>query len=157
MSRRGPAQKRKINPDPRFKDKVIGKFINKMMQDGNKSVSERIFYGCLDIIKEKTKVEDPLTIFRQALENAKPLLEVRSRRVGGANYQVPVEVKADRRQALAMKWILGYATDRGERTMEERLAGELIDANESRGGSIKKREDVHKMAEANRAFAHYRW
>lgn len=157
MSRRGAIPKRKINPDPRFKDKVVSKFVNKMMYGGKKGVAESVFYRALDIIKEKTGIDEPMKIFRQAMENVKPILEVRSRRVGGANYQVPVEVKAERRQALAMKWIVGYARDRGERTMEERLAAEFLDANENRGGAIKKREDVHKMAEANRAFAHYRW
>lgn len=156
MSRRGGYPKRKINPDPKFKDKVITKFVNKMMWDGSKGVAEKVFYGALDLIQEKSGQEG-LKVFRQALENAKPMLEVRSRRVGGANYQVPVEVKADRRQALGMKWLIGYARQRGEHSMEERLAGELMEAFENKGGAIKKREDVHKMAEANRAFAHYRW
>ncbi len=156
MSRRGGIPKRKINPDPRFKDKVIAKFVNKLMFDGKKGVAERVFYKSLDLIQEK-KGDDALKIFRQALENAKPLLEVRSRRVGGANYQVPVEVKAERRVALAMKWLINYARERGEHSMEERLAGEVMDAFDNKGGAIKKREDVHKMAEANRAFAHYRW
>ncbi len=156
MSRRGGYPKRKINPDPKFRDKVIAKFVNKMMWDGKKGVAEKIFYGALDRVQEKSGQEG-LKVFRQALENAKPLLEVRSRRVGGANYQVPVEVKADRRQALGMKWLIGYARQRGEHSMEERLAGEMMEAFENKGGAIKKKEDVHKMAEANRAFAHYRW
>lgn len=156
MSRRGAIPKRKIQPDPRFKDKVVAKFVNKLMWGGKKGVAERIFYKSLDMIQAKTGNEG-LKVFRQALENAKPLLEVRSRRVGGANYQVPVEVKAERRVALGMKWLIGYSRQRGENSMEERLAGEFLDASENKGGSIKKKEDVHKMAEANRAFAHYRW
>ncbi len=156
MSRRGGIPKRKILPDPRYKDKVVAKFINKLMLGGKKGVAEGIFYKSLDAIQNKTGNEG-LKVFRQALENAKPLLEVRSRRVGGANYQVPVEVKAERRVALGMKWLITYARQRGENSMEARLAGELLDASESKGGTIKKKEDVHKMAEANRAFAHYRW
>ena len=156
MSRRGPAQKRKINGDPKFKDKVVAKFINKFMFGGKKGVAETVFYNALDIVQEKTG-EEGLKIFRQALENVKPIMEVRSRRVGGANYQVPVEVKAERKQHLGMKWLIGYARDRGENSMEERLAGEILDANDNKGGAMKKREDVHKMAEANRAFAHFRW
>ncbi len=156
MSRRGPAPKRKINGDPKFKDKVVAKFINKFMIGGKKGTAETVFYKALDLVQEKTG-EEGLKIFRQALENIKPVMEVRSRRVGGANYQVPVEVKAERKQHLGMKWLIGYARSRGENSMEERLAGELLEANDNKGGAMKKRDDVHKMAEANRAFAHYRW
>ena len=156
MSRKGQTPKRKILPDPRFKDKLVGKFINKMMWDGEKGAAEKILYKSLDRIKEKTN-DDPLKIFKQALQNIQPLLEVRSRRVGGANYQVPVEVRAERKVSLGMKWLIGIARNRGEKSMEERLAAELLDAYENKGGSIKKREEVHRMAEANRAFAHYRW
>ena len=156
MSRRGGIPKRKILADPRYKDKVVAKFINKLMIGGKKGTAEGIFYKSLDTIQNKTGNEG-LKVFRQALENTKPLLEVRSRRVGGANYQVPVEVKAERRVALGMKWLITYARQRGENSMEERLASELMDAFENKGGSVKKKEDVHKMAEANRAFAHYRW
>lgn len=156
MSRKGLTPKRKINPDPRFKDKVVTKFLNKMMWDGKKGVTETIFYKAMDMIQAK-KNDDPLKIFRQALENVKPLLEVRSRRVGGANYQVPVEVRAERKVALAMKWLINSARDRGESKMADRLAGEFMDAFDNKGGAIKKREEVHRMAEANRAFAHYRW
>ena len=134
----------------------MGKFINKMMWDGEKGAAEKILYKSLDRIKEKTN-DDPLKIFKQALQNIQPLLEVRSRRVGGANYQVPVEVRAERKVSLGMKWLIGIARNRGEKSMEERLAAELLDAYENKGGSIKKREEVHRMAEANRAFAHYRW
>ena len=134
----------------------MGKFINKMMWDGEKGAAEKILYKSLDRIKEKTN-DDPLKIFKQALQNIQPLLEVRSRRVGGANYQVPVEVRAERKVSLGMKWLIGIARNRGEKSMEERLAAELLDAYDNKGGSIKKREEVHRMAEANRAFAHYRW
>lgn len=157
MSRKGPAPKRKINPDPKFKDKLIAKFVNKLMWGGKKGTAEHVFYKSLDLIQNKTGTEDPLKVFKQALENIKPLLEVRSRRVGGANYQVPVEVKAERRIHLGMKWLIGASRSRGERSMEERLAAEVLEAVDNKGGAIKKREDVHKMAEANRAFAHYRW
>ncbi|MBI4412392.1 MAG: 30S ribosomal protein S7 [Deltaproteobacteria bacterium] len=156
MSRKGQTPKRKILPDPQYKDKLVGKFINKMMWDGRKGAAEKILYKSLDRIKEKTN-DDPLKIFKQALQNVQPLLEVRSRRVGGANYQVPVEVRAERKVSLGMKWLIGIARNRGEKSMEERLAGEILDAYESKGGAIKKREEVHRMAEANRAFAHYRW
>ena len=156
MSRKGPSIKKKSYTDPRFKDKLVGKFINKLMWDGKKSVAERVFYNALDIVSEK-KNDEPLKLFKQALENVKPVLEVRSRRVGGANYQVPVEVRAERKVSLAIRWLIGFARSRGETSMEKKLAGELMDALENRGGAIKKREDVHRMAEANRAFAHYRW
>ncbi|MDO8519191.1 MAG: 30S ribosomal protein S7 [Deltaproteobacteria bacterium] len=156
MSRKGQAPKRKIIADPRFKDKVISKFINKMMWDGKKSTAEKILYKAFDTIQAK-KNDDPLKIFRQALENVKPILEVRSRRVGGANYQVPVEVRLERKVSLAMKWMIGFARSRGESSMEERLANEIMEASDNKGGAVKKREEVHRMAEANRAFAHYRW
>ncbi|MBF0103692.1 MAG: 30S ribosomal protein S7 [Deltaproteobacteria bacterium] len=156
MSRKSQAQKRKITPDPKFKDKVIAKFMNNLMWSGKKSTVEKIFYQSLDIAEKKGN-EEGLKIFKKALENVKPTLEVRSRRVGGSNYQVPVEVRADRKVSLAMRWLITSARARGEKSMEERLAGEFLDAVNNRGASIKKREDVHKMAEANRAFAHFRW
>lgn len=156
MSRKGQAPKRKILPDPKFKDKVISKFINNLMWDGKKSVAEKVFYKSLEIAEEKGN-DEGLKIFRQALENVKPSIEVRSRRVGGSNYQVPVEVRAERKISLAMRWLIIASRARGEKSMEQRLAGEYIDAINNRGAAIKKREDVHKMAEANRAFAHFRW
>jgi small subunit ribosomal protein S7 len=156
MSRKGPAVKRKINADPRYKDKTIGKFVNKLMYDGKKDVAEKILYRAFDIIETK-KSDDPLKLFKQALENIKPILEVRSRRVGGANYQVPVEVRAERKVALGMKWLILASRTRGELTMQDKLAGEIMDALDNKGGAMKKREEVHRMAEANRAFAHYRW
>ncbi len=156
MARRRVAKKREIVPDPKFKDLVIAKFMNNLMVDGKKSVAEGIVYGAFDIIEEKLK-EDPVKIFKKALNNVKPNLEVRSRRVGGATYQVPVEVRPDRRQTLASRWIVGYSKARSGRTMRDKLAAELMDAAENRGGAIKKREDVHKMAEANKAFSHFRW
>ncbi len=156
MSRRRAAEKREIMPDPKYKDLVLAKFTNSIMLDGKKSIAESIVYGALDIIEEKTK-SDPLAAFHEALDNVKPQVEVRSRRVGGATYQVPMEVRAERRQALAIRWLVESARKRSERTMTERLAGELLDASNSRGSSIKKREDTHRMAEANKAFAHYRW
>lgn len=156
MSRKGQAPKRKILPDPRFNDKIVAKFINKMMWDGKKGVAERAFYKSLQIIEEKKKQEG-LKVFKQALDNVRPLLEVRSRRVGGSNYQVPVEVRAERRVSLGMRWLIDGARQRGEKSIEERLAGEFMDAAANRGAAIKKKEDVHKMAEANRAFAHLRW
>lgn len=157
MSRRGPAPKRKLNPDPRYNDRLVGKFINHMMISGNKSVSEGILYRAMELATEREKVEDPLKFLKQAVENVKPKLEVRSRRVGGATYQVPVEVRPERKVSLSIRWLIQYARERGEKTMEERLAAELADAYQKRGGAMKKREDVHKMADANRAFAHYRW
>ncbi len=156
MPRRRVAEKREILPDPKYNSKVLSKFINAIMQDGKKSIAERICYGAFDILKDKTG-EDPLKVFKAALENVKPVVEVRPRRVGGATYQVPVEVRANRRLALAFRWIRDNARKRPERTMTQRLAGELLDAYNNTGASVKKREDTHKMAEANRAFAHYRW
>jgi small subunit ribosomal protein S7 len=156
MARRRSAQKREILPDPKFKDKLATKFINNLMLDGKKSLAETIFYGSMDLINDKIN-EDPLTVFKKAIDNTKPTLEVKSRRVGGANYQVPVEVRADRKQALSIRWLIASATARSERTMVERLANEFIDAANLRGAAIKKKEDVHRMAEANKAFAHYRW
>ncbi len=156
MPRRRRAEKREINPDPKFGDVVLSKFINCLMHDGKKSVAERIVYGALDRIADKTR-KDPLGLFHEALDNVKPQVEVRSRRVGGATYQVPVEVRPERRQTLAIRWLIAAARARGERTMMERLAGELMDAASNRGAAVKKREDTHRMAEANRAFSHYRW
>lgn len=157
MSRRGPAPKRKLNPDPKYNDRLVGKFINHMMLGGKKSTAETILYRAMGFACEKQKLDDPLKFLKQAVENVKPKLEVRSRRVGGATYQVPVEVRPDRKVSLSIRWIIQNARNRGEKNMEERLAAELADAYEKRGGAIKKRDDVHKMAEANRAFAHYRW
>jgi small subunit ribosomal protein S7 len=156
MARRRSAQKREILPDPKYHDKLVTKFINNMMRDGKKSLSERIFYSSMDLMQAK-ETEDALVLFKKAVENTKPTLEVKSRRVGGATYQVPVEVRADRKQALSIRWLLSSAKARTERTMEQRLANELIDAANKRGAAIKKKEDVHRMAEANKAFAHYRW
>jgi small subunit ribosomal protein S7 len=156
MSRRHRAEKRKVLPDPKFGDEVLTKFMNCLMLDGKKSVAERIVYGALDIIQEKTR-QEPVEVFREALSNVKPAVEVRSRRVGGATYQVPVEVRADRAQALAIRWLIDNARKRNEVTMTERLSGELMDAANNRGSAIKKREDTHRMAEANKAFSHYRW
>jgi small subunit ribosomal protein S7 len=156
MSRRHQAEKREINPDPKFADLVVSKFMNSIMRQGKKSVAERIVYGALDRMQSKAK-SDPIQLFHQALDNVMPAVEVRSRRVGGATYQVPVEVRNERRQALAIRWIITAARARNENTMEERLSGELLDAANNRGTAVKKREDTHKMAEANRAFSHYRW
>ena len=156
MARRRSAQKREILPDPKYHDKLVTKFINNMMRDGKKSLSERIFYSSMDLMQAKES-EDAIALFKKAVENTKPILEVKSRRVGGATYQVPVEVRSDRKQALSIRWLLASAKARTERTMEERLANELIDAANKRGAAIKKKEDVHRMAEANKAFAHYRW
>ncbi len=156
MSRKGNIPKRKVLPDPKFHDKLVSKFVTKLMYGGKKSVAEGIVYKAFDILQEKLN-DDPLKIFKQALENVKPVLEVRSRRVGGATYQVPVEVRTDRRVSLGLRWMVEYSRGRGEKTMEDRIAMEIIDAFNNRGASIKKREDVHKMAESNRAFAHYRW
>ena len=156
MSRRHRADKREINPDPKFGDLVVSKFMNNLMYDGKKSVAESIVYGALDKIQAKAK-QDPLQVFHDALNNVAPAIEVRSRRVGGATYQVPVEVRIERRQALAIRWIITAARDRNENTMVDRLSGELLDAANNRGTAVKKREDTHKMAEANRAFSHYRW
>ncbi len=156
MSRRHRAEKRQVNPDPKFSDIVITKFMNAVMSQGKKSVAERIVYGAFDRMEDKAK-SDPVQMFHQALENVMPAVEVRSRRVGGATYQVPVEVRTERRQALAIRWIINAARGRNENTMVERLSGELMDASNNRGSAVKKREDTHKMAEANRAFSHYRW
>jgi small subunit ribosomal protein S7 len=156
MSRRHSADKREINPDPKFGDLVITKFMNAVMYDGKKSIAETIVYGALDQVQSKTK-QEPVTVFHQALDNVAPHVEVRSRRVGGATYQVPVDVRPERRQALAIRWLITAARNRNETTMVDRLSGELMDAANNRGTAVKKREDTHKMAEANRAFAHYRW
>ena len=156
MSRRHRAEKREIIPDAKFGDEVVAKFMNSIMLAGKKSVAEQIVYGAFDTIEEKMKT-DPLQVFRQALENVSPAIEVRSRRVGGATYQVPVEVRTERRQALAIRWLIAAARGRNDRTMRERLSAELMDAASNRGNAVKKREDTHRMAEANRAFAHYRW
>jgi small subunit ribosomal protein S7 len=156
MPRRREVPKRHIIPDPKYKDKLVSKFTNTLMFDGGKAVAEGILYGAFDVIGERFK-EDPLEVFRKALDNVKPKLEVKSRRVGGATYQVPVEVRPERRVALAMRWIVLNARGRGEKTMRERLAGEFVDASQGRGNAVKKKDDTHKMAEANKAFAHYRW
>ena len=156
MSRRHRAEKREILPDPKFNDLVLSKFMNAIMMHGKKSAAEKIVYGAMDIVENKAKTE-PLRMFHDALENIKPSVEVRSRRVGGATYQIPVEVRTERKQALAIRWLVKASRSRNENTMRERLAGELMDAASNRGSAVKKREDTHKMAEANRAFAHYRW
>ena len=156
MPRRREVPKRRIITDPKFKDKLVTKFCSSLMYGGKKSVAEGILYGALAIIKERHK-EEPHEVFRKALDNVKPKLEVKSRRVGGATYQVPVEVRTDRRQALAIRWIITAARDRNDKTMVDRLSAELLDASNNRGAAVKKREDTHRMAEANRAFAHYRW
>ena len=156
MPRRREVPKRHIIPDPKYKDKLVSKFTNTLMYGGGKAVAEGILYGAFDVIAERAK-EDPLEVFRKALDNVKPKLEVKSRRVGGATYQVPVEVRPERRVALAMRWIVMNARARGEKTMKERLAGEFVDAAQGRGNAVKKKDDTHKMAEANKAFAHYRW
>ena len=156
MSRRHRAEKRDIIPDPKFGDLVVTKFMNTVMVHGKKSTAERIVYGAFDVIEQKVK-QNPIDVFRAALDNISPSLEVRSRRVGGATYQVPVEVRNDRRQALALRWLLTAARARNEKTMVDRLSAELIDASNNRGSAVKKREDTHRMAEANRAFSHYRW
>jgi small subunit ribosomal protein S7 len=156
MSRRHAAEKREINPDPKFGDLVLGKFMNVLMYDGKKSSAETIVYGALDKIQNKTK-NDPVRVFHDALGNVRPAVEVRSRRVGGATYQVPVEVRQERSQALAIRWIIQSSRSRSENTMEDRLSAELLDASNNRGAAVKKREDTHRMAEANKAFSHYRW
>lgn len=157
MPRKGPVPKREIPPDPKFGSVLVAKFINNLMKDGKKSIAYKIFYNVLDVLKEKSGGEDPLKIFETAVEKVKPLIETRSRRIGGANYQVPVEVRPDRQVSLAIKWIINAARARGEKTMVERLANELWDAYNERGAAIKKREDTHRMAESNRVFAHFRW
>jgi small subunit ribosomal protein S7 len=156
MPRRRDVPKRKITPDPKYRDKLVAKFTNSLMQGGKKSVAEGILYGAFDIISARFK-QEPLEVFRKALDNVKPKLEVKSRRVGGATYQVPVEVRPERRVALGMRWLVSYSRGRGEKTMRERLAAELIDASQLRGNAVKKKDDTHKMADANKAFAHYRW
>jgi small subunit ribosomal protein S7 len=156
MPRRREVPKRRILPDPKYGDRMVAKFCNIVMVDGKKSTAEHIVYGAFDVIQQRYK-EDPLEVFRKALDTVKPKVEVKSRRVGGATYQVPVEVRAERRVALAMRWLVSYSRERGEKTMVERLAAELKEASEGRGNAVKKREDVHKMADANKAFAHYRW
>ena len=156
MSRRHAAEKRDILPDPKFGDRVLSKFMNNLMIDGKKSIAEGIVYGAFERVEGKLK-RAPVEVFHEALENIKPTVEVRSRRVGGATYQVPVEVRPERREALSIRWMIGAARKRNENTMIERLAGELMDAINSRGTAVKKREDTHKMAEANKAFSHYRW
>ncbi len=158
MSRRHKAEKREVLPDPKFGDAVLSRFMNVLMYDGKKSTAERIVYAAMDTIKRRMgQNADPLGAFHEAMDNVKPAVEVRSRRVGGATYQVPVEVRPERRQALAIRWLIESARKRGEHTMEERLSGELLDAANNRGAAVKKREDTHRMAEANKAFSHYRW
>lgn len=157
MSRRKRVFKREVIPDPVFKDMVVAKFINKMMFDGQKGTAQRLFYGALDELKTKVQGEEPLAVLKKAIENVKPSIEVRSRRVGGATYQVPVDVRPTRRLALAMRWIIEYSRERGEKDFSKRLAGEVVEAYNNRGNAIKKKEDVHKMAEANKAFSHYNW
>ena len=157
MARRKKSVKREVAPDAIHNDLSVAKFINRIMFDGKRAVAEKIFYSALEDLNGKVSGEEPMTVFKKALENCKPSLEVRSRRVGGATYQVPVDVRPSRRLALAMKWIVTFARDRGEKTMSSRLSGEIMDAYNNRGNAIKKREDVHKMAEANKAFSHYNW
>ncbi len=156
MPRRREVPKRIIAPDPKYNNTLVSKFINGLMREGKKSISRRIFYDAMEIMERRSK-EEPVKVFEQAMENIKPVLEVRSRRVGGATYQVPVEVRTDRRQALAIRWLVGFSKKRGEKSMAQRLAGELLDAYNKRGAAFKKKEDTHRMAEANKAFAHYRW
>ena len=156
MPRGGGVPKREVLPDPLYKSQLVTKFVNSIMRDGKKSVAEKILYDALDLIRERGE-EDPLRVFKKAIENVKPAVEVKSRRVGGSTYQVPVEVRPNRRLALSLRWLLQSAQNRGEKTMKQRLAGELMDAASNRGIAIKKREDTHRMAEANKAFAHYRW
>ncbi len=156
MPRRGTVEKREVNPDPVYNSQLVTKFINNVTKRGKKTVAEKIFYGALGLIEERSG-DDPVKVFKRAVENTKPQVEVKSRRVGGSTYQVPVEVSGDRQQSLAIRWLIGYATQRHEKTMMEKLAGEFLDAASNRGGAIKKRDDTHRMAEANKAFAHYRW
>ena len=156
MPRKGPVTKRDVLPDPVYGSKLLTRFINKIMRDGKKGGAERIVYDAFDLVRAKTG-KDPLEVFDAAMQNVMPLLEVRARRVGGANYQVPVEVRADRKTTLGIRWLVNYSRLRGERTMYERVAGEIMDASNGTGAAVKKREDTHKMAEANKAFAHYRW
>ncbi len=156
MPRRREVPKRKILPDPKYSDRMVGRFTNVIMRDGKKSTAERIVYGAFEVIEKKTR-NDPLAMFRRALDNIRPRVEVKSRRVGGATYQVPVEVRPERANSLAMRWLSGYARSRAGKSMHEKLADEIIDAANERGESVKKREDTHRMAEANKAFSHYRW
>ena len=156
MPRRREVPKRVILPDPKFHDRLVAKFVNSLMLDGKKSTAENIVYGAFDLVKERTG-DEPVEVFKKAIENIRPVVEVKSRRVGGSTYQVPVEVRPERRNALAMRWLVNFARGRGEKTMQERLAAEFLDAASNRGASVKKREDTHRMAEANKAFAHYRW
>ncbi|MFN2238521.1 MAG: 30S ribosomal protein S7 [Thermoanaerobaculia bacterium] len=156
MPRRREVPKREVLPDPLYNSQLVTKFINSLMSDGKKSTAEQIFYGAMKTVEDRSK-EDPLKVFKKAMDNVKPALEVKSRRVGGSNYQVPIEVRPSRRNSLAIRWLISYAAARGEKTMEDRLAGEILDAANNRGNAIKKREDTHRMAEANKAFAHYRW
>ncbi len=155
--RRRESPKRKILPDPKYKDRLVTKFINALMLDGKKSTAERICYGAFDIIASKNDEDEPLLIFKKALENVKPRIEVKSRRVGGATFQVPIEVRPERRTSLGMRWLINYSTKRGEKSMREKLANEILEASAGRGAAVKKREETHKMAEANKAFAHFRW
>lgn len=157
MSRRKKTFKREIIPDPVFKDLVVAKFVNRIMERGQKATAQKLFYGALEELKGKVQGEEPISILKKAIENVKPSLEVRSRRVGGATYQVPVDVRPTRRLALAMRWLVEYSRSRGEKDFSKRLAGEVLDAFNNRGNSIKKKEDVHRMAESNKAFAHYNW
>ena len=156
MPRRREVPKRKVQPDPKYRSRIVSKFITKMMYDGKKSTAERALYDAFDLVEERYN-QDPLEVFKKAIENVKPKIEVKSRRVGGATYQVPIEIRSNRRLALSMRWLINYSRARGEHTMRERLAAEFVDASQNRGAAIKKREDTHKMAEANKAFAHYRW
>lgn len=156
MPRRRVVAKRVVLPDPKYNDRVVAKLINILMLDGKKSTAERALYGALDIVAKRSN-DEPLKVFKKSLDNIRPMLEVKSRRVGGSTYQVPVEVRSDRRTSLAMRWLVKYADARSEKTLTEKLAGEILDAANNRGAAVKKREDTHKMAEANRAFAHYRW
>ncbi len=157
MPRRRVVAKRQIDPDPRFKSVLVSKFINNIMQQGKKSIARSIFYDAMDLVEERVSEETPLEVFEKAMEKVRPRVEVKSRRVGGATYQVPIEVRPERRNALAIRWLISFSSKRSGRTMSEKLAGELIDAFNNRGAAVKKREDTHKMAEANKAFAHYRW
>jgi small subunit ribosomal protein S7 len=157
MPRRKLVAKRQIDPDPRFNSVLVSKFINGLMERGKKSVARNIFYGAMDLVADRVSEDEPLEVFERAMEKIRPRVEVKSRRVGGATYQVPIEVRPERRNALAIRWLVDFSSKRSGRTMSEKLAGELIDAYNNRGAAVKKREDTHKMAEANKAFAHYRW
>jgi small subunit ribosomal protein S7 len=157
MSRRRTVEKRAIDPDPRFNSVLVSKFTNGLMERGKKTVAQRIFYGAMDIVQDRVKDEDPLTVFEEAMEKVRPRVEVKSRRVGGATYQVPMEVRQSRRNALAIRWIIIYSRSRSGKSMAEKLAAEVVDAYNNRGAAVKKRDDTHRMAEANKAFAHYRW